>query len=161
MGFEAWGYRFEGPVPLPDYLSTKPGVFIVWCVSDGTWDILEAGDADNVKHFLLSRDHLQDHDLGYSYQIYFSAAHIESPEERIKLLKDIKGPSFVPCDIAALKKKDALYDHTRFFDGRRIGWKLRHLISRMVRIPSIPRRLVRGFEEKMEEFDISKNEIDQ
>jgi len=156
MSFEGWGYRFEGPFPLPDYLSAKPGVFIVWCVSDGIWDILDAGEADNVKYFLLAIDHLKDHDINNIYQIYFSAANVENSKARVQLLKTIKGPSFHPCDVEALKKKDGLPSHTKHFDSQRVGWKIRQLLSKMIKVPSIPRRVARGFEEKMEELRITK-----
>ncbi|HVP90912.1 MAG TPA: hypothetical protein VMS75_06815 [Terriglobales bacterium] len=153
MGFEGWGYRFQGPVPLPDYLKPKPGVFIVWCVHDGAWDILDVGDADNIRNFLLVRDHFEDAGGDQPFKIFYSAAYLARPEERIRLLMSIQGPSFARCDLAALKKQKGLSEHERLFGRAMSRRRPGRLRVKLLRVPSLPRKLMRELLKRTRELE--------
>lgn len=153
MSFHGWRHLFEGPVPLPEYLKPKPGVFVVWCVHEGTWDIMDAGDADNVKTFLLMRSHLEEQVADRPYSVYFSAAYISDPDERIRLLKDIKGPSFVPFDAAALKGRTVVSEHDKLFAHAKSKRFHKRLLAKLAIVPMVPRQLMRGLVKKTKELE--------
>jgi hypothetical protein len=158
MGFEGWRHRFQGPVPLPEYLKPKAGVFIVWCVHDGIWDMLDVGDADNVRNFLLIRAHDQDQGGDQPYRIYYSAAYVAELEERIRLLKSIKGPSFIPCDLAALRDRKETSEHEKLFGHAKSRRFLSRRLAKFAGVPALPRRLMRGLIRRTKELETKTKE---
>jgi len=153
MSFHGWHHLFEGPVPLPEYLKPKPGVFVVWCVHEGTWDIMDAGDADNVKTFLLMRSHLEEQVADRPYSVYFSAAYISDPDERIRLLKEIKGTDFVPFDAAALKGQPVVTEHEKLFAHAKSKRFHKRFLAKLAIVPMVPRQLMRGLVKKTKELE--------
>jgi len=156
MGFQGWGHFFQGPVALPEYLESKPGVFVVWCVHGGLWDILDVGEADNVKTFLLSRSHLEDHDTTQPYQIYFSATYMADSKKRLGLLKTIKGPAFVPCDLEALRARKSSADEDELFaSDERVKVRTRHR-SKVAAVTVVPGRFVKSLVKRIKELERGK-----
>jgi len=156
MGFQGWGHFFQGPVALPEYLEAKPGVFVVWCVHGGLWDIIDVGEADNVRSFLLSRGHLDDHEAGRPYQVYFSATYLADAKKRLELLKTVKGPSFVPCDLEALKTRKSEAEKDEFFSpGDHVQIRTRHR-SKVAAVTVVPGRFVKSLVKRIRELERSK-----
>jgi hypothetical protein len=115
MGFQAWNHLFDGPYPLPEYLKPRPGVFIIWCVIGGEWDILDAGSADNVKTFLLVKTPFEAYPGMEPAMLFFSASYLANPKTRQSLLERIKGPSFIPCDYRARIGRLGETEHEKLF----------------------------------------------
>ncbi len=153
MSFHGWHHLFDGPVPLPEYLKPKPGVFLVWCVHEGIWDIMDAGDADNVKTFLLMRSHLEEQVPDRPYKVYFAAAYISNPDERVRLLKEIKGPDFVPFDAAALKGKPVVTEHEKLFGQAKPRGLHKRLLSKLAIVPKVPKKLMQGLTKRTKELE--------
>ena len=55
MGFVRWGHEFDGTYPSPDRLENLPGVYVLWCVRDRRWDVLEVGSSAAVRVTLRAR----------------------------------------------------------------------------------------------------------
>jgi len=56
MGFERYGYQFEGAFTSADQLHAQAGVYVVWCQSGKTWTCLDVGESHNVRERVLNHD---------------------------------------------------------------------------------------------------------
>ncbi|MEN6310875.1 MAG: hypothetical protein ABFD80_04985, partial [Acidobacteriota bacterium] len=87
------------------------------------------------------------------YSVYFSAAYISDPDERIRLLKDIKGPSFVPFDAAAVKGQTVVSEHDKLFAHAKSKRFHKRLLAKLALVPMVPRQLMRGLVKKTKELE--------
>ena len=49
MGFERWGYQFDGAYASPDSLQSRSGVMLIWCKKDVDWTVLDVGESADVR----------------------------------------------------------------------------------------------------------------
>ena len=100
MSFEKWSFTFEGAFESPEPLPEVAGVYVVWCkYSEDAWDVLDVGQAENVRQRLLvhdGRDCWKRHCRG---TIYYSARLMsESNEaERKRVEAYIREQAVPPC----------------------------------------------------------------
>jgi hypothetical protein len=96
MGFQGWNYEFDGPYLRPDLLKSKPGVYIIWGVVSGVWNILDVGESENVRDFLASTETPAMPPDKAPIKRYFSSAYIPGVEERNRLVNTIKNRASDP-----------------------------------------------------------------
>ena len=76
MAFERWGYQFDGAYTSPDSLESLPGVYVIWCRSqEGTWHVLDVGEAENVQDCTRNQDRLPCWQQNCQGEIYYSAMY--------------------------------------------------------------------------------------
>ena len=99
MGFERWGYQFEGAWTDPNKLESRSGVYVIWCKSGDDWTVLDVGEAHDVKNRVLNHDRKDCWERYCSGTIYYSATytpHLQQPgrEEIEQHIRDLINP---PC----------------------------------------------------------------
>lgn len=144
MGFQAWNHLFDGPYPLPEYLKPEPGVFIIWCVIGGEWDILEAGSADNIRTSLLVKNPFESYPGIEPTMLYFSASYLANPKMQKALIKRIKGPSFVPCDYMAKINNLGKTEHEKLFGDSKSRSKRFLSLKKIAATSIVPKQITRG-----------------
>jgi hypothetical protein len=149
MGFQAWNHLFDGPYPLPEYLKPKPGVYIVWCVIGGEWNVLDAGGADNIRTFLLIKRPFDSYPGIEPAMLYFSASYLANPKTRQALLERIKGPSFVPCDYRARISRLGKTEHEKLFGSAKTKRSRALSLEKTPTTPRVPKQSIRGLLKKI------------
>jgi hypothetical protein len=59
MSFERWGYKLEGPYTKPEYVPNYPGIYVVECVVDDDWFVLDVGQTKKVREKLQDNERLE------------------------------------------------------------------------------------------------------
>ena len=100
MGFERWGYEFDGAYTSPDRLKARAGVYVIWCKSGDDWTVLDVGEAADVKGRVSNHDRADCWKQNCIGTIYYSATYIPFSEddERRKIEQIIRdSEENIPC----------------------------------------------------------------
>jgi len=92
MGFEKWGYSFEGAYTDCSLLEALSGVYLIWCNYTGDWTVLDIGEADNIREKVCNHERRHEWLKHCPGSVYFSAKYMPDslPEERRKVERDIR-----------------------------------------------------------------------
>jgi len=94
MGFEMWGYQFEGAYRSPDSLESRPGIYVVWCEDGGEWTVLYVGESANVKERVANHERADcwRRNCSGSGAIYYSATYTPNLRQatRIEIEREIR-----------------------------------------------------------------------
>ncbi len=100
MSFEKWSFTFEGAFESPDPLPEVAGVYVVWrrCSKD-EWDVLDVGQAENVRQRLIVHDRKDCWKRHCKGTIYYSARlmPLSDKAERIKVEASIRDQAVPLC----------------------------------------------------------------
>lgn len=99
MGFERWGYKFEGAWTDPNNLETRSGVYVIWCKSGENWLILDVGESHDVNDRVLSHDRSDCWRRNCTGTIYYSATYTPKLQQpgRIEIEQHIRNLTNPPC----------------------------------------------------------------
>lgn len=99
MGFERWGYQFDGAYPSLESLDSRSGVYVIWCNKGEIWTILDVGEASNVKDRLSNHERADCWRRHCSGTIYYSATYTPNLQQpgRIAIEKRIRDLTNPPC----------------------------------------------------------------
>ena len=99
MGFERWGYQFDGTYTSPDSLDSRAGVYVIWCKNEENWTVLDVGEAADVKDRVSNHDRADCWSRHCSGTIYYSAIctpNLQQPG-RIAIEQRIRNLTNPPC----------------------------------------------------------------
>ena len=100
MSFEKWSFTFEGIFESPEPLSEVAGVYVVWSKNgEDEWDVLDVGQAENVRQRLLVHDRKDCWKRLCIGTIYYSACPMpeSNEEERRRVEAVIRKQADPPC----------------------------------------------------------------
>ena len=99
MGFERWGYEFDGAYTSPDRLKARAGVYVIWCKSGDDWTVLDVGEAADVKGRVSNHDRTDCWLRNCSGTIYYSATYTPNLQQagRMEIEQRIRGLTNPPC----------------------------------------------------------------
>ena len=97
MGFESWGYHFDGSYQISSLLDAKAGVYVVWCKKENGWKILDVGESADVRERIENHDRKECWKQNCGGTIYYSATYISDEKERKKLEAIIRVAEKVIC----------------------------------------------------------------
>ena len=99
MGFERWGYQFDGAFIDPSSLKSSSGVYVIWCKTSDDWTVLDGGEAGNVRDRVMNHDRSDYWQRHCSGTIYYSATYTPylSQTERVKIEQQIMVIAKPPC----------------------------------------------------------------
>lgn len=81
MGFERWGYKFEGAWSDPNKLELRSGVYVIWCKLDENWTILDVGESGDVKARVLNHDRSDCWTRNCRGTIYYSVTYTPNQQQ--------------------------------------------------------------------------------
>lgn len=88
MGFERWGYTFQGAFSSCEELQPHPGIYVIWCMEGEKWTALDVGESENVQDRVRNHEHTdcwKEHCKG---TIYYSAVYTPNFLESVR--KDLQ-----------------------------------------------------------------------
>lgn len=99
MGFDRWGYHFEGCFTDPNSLESRSGVYVIWCKTGENWTVLDAGESSDVKDRVLNHDRKDCWTRNCKGTIYFSATYTPNLQQsgRKKIEQSIRATANPPC----------------------------------------------------------------
>lgn len=99
MGFVRWGYQFEGAYLTADSLESKAGVYVIWCKSGDNWNVLDAGEAVDVKERVANHERVNCWTQNCQGTIYYSAIYTPNLQEagRREIEQRIRDLTHPPC----------------------------------------------------------------
>ena len=100
MSFEKWSITFEGAFESPEPLPEVAGVYVVWCkYGKDEWDVLDVGQAENVRQRLIVHDRKDCWDRHCRGTIYYSARLMPGSNEleRRRIEEYIREQATPPC----------------------------------------------------------------
>jgi hypothetical protein len=99
MGFERWGYQFEGAWSDPENLESRSGVYVVWCRSGEIWTVLDVGESQDVKDRILNHDRSDFWSRYCNGTIYYSATYTPNLQQtgRQEIEQYIRNQTNPPC----------------------------------------------------------------
>ncbi|MBN1293156.1 MAG: hypothetical protein JXB48_15065 [Candidatus Latescibacteria bacterium] len=105
LSFKKWGYDFEGAFSHPEYLKEQSGVYVIWCRSGAIWTVLDVGESENIRHYVLNHPHGEMWEklcLNSSRILYYSATYTRSTDktgrvEIVNKIKEASSPLFNDC----------------------------------------------------------------
>lgn len=99
MGFEKWGYTFEGAWKTPEKLESKSGVYVIWCKNQESWTVLDVGESHDVKERVLNHDRSDCWEEECSGTIYYSVTYTPNLQQkgRKEVEQKIRGIVNPPC----------------------------------------------------------------
>ena len=56
MSFSRWGFDFDGTCTDLQELKAEAGVYVVWCESGDVWQVLDVGEAEDVRSRLTNHE---------------------------------------------------------------------------------------------------------
>lgn len=86
MSFKLCDYEFDGYYSDPNRFREAPGVYIIWCKTDDSWIILEAGDSDNIREQILNHPRADYWRKKCNGMIHYSATYLDDPKEKANLV---------------------------------------------------------------------------
>jgi len=75
MGFQKWGYDFEGAWTNPDNLESRSGIYVIWCKIGENWKVLDVGESHDVKARVLNHDRMECWKRYCNETIYYSVTY--------------------------------------------------------------------------------------
>jgi len=99
MGFERWGYQFDGAYTDPALLSSRSGVYVIWCKKGDNWDVLDVGEAADVKERVCNHERSSCWSRNCSGIIYYSATYTPNLQQpgRKEIELRIRSLTNPPC----------------------------------------------------------------
>jgi len=99
MGFEKWGYKFDGPFHSPEKLQAHSGIYVIWCRGEKNWTVLDVGEAADVNERVSNLDRVNCWSRNCLGIICYSAIYTPNlqQEGRMELEKKIKSITNPPC----------------------------------------------------------------
>ncbi len=97
MGFERWGYQFDGPYLNILMLDDRPGVYVVWCDKNDTLSILDVGESFSIRERFPSHRRESCWNKNCGGTIKYSVTYISDMAERLRLERTIRSSVAVPC----------------------------------------------------------------
>ena len=99
MGFERWGYQFEGAWTDPNNLEPRSGVYVIWCKTRENWSVLDVGESHDVKNRVLNHGRKTDWERYCQGTIYYSATYTPNLQQagRVQIEQRIRTLINPPC----------------------------------------------------------------
>lgn len=99
MGFERWGYQFEGAWSDPNNLESRSGVYVIWCKSGDNWNVIDVGESHNVKERVLNHDRSDCWNRNCRGTLYYSATYTPNQQQagRMEVEQYIRNQTNPPC----------------------------------------------------------------
>lgn len=99
MGFERWGYQFEGAWTNPNSLESRSGVYVIWCKSGENWTVLDVGESHDVKNRVLNHDRSDCWNRNCTGTIYYSTTYTPNLQQAGKkeIEQYIRSQTNPPC----------------------------------------------------------------
>ena len=99
MGFERWGYKFEGAFTDPERLEPQSGVYVIWCKTDDTWTVIDVGESADVKRRVKTHDRAAQWGCLCSGMLYYSAIYTPNLQQpgRREIETAIRAQTKPPC----------------------------------------------------------------
>lgn len=97
MTFQRWDYEFDGPYTDPNRLQPSAGVYVVWCMINTSWFVLDVGESEDVVDRLNNHDRAECWRQNCNGTIFFSATYISDEQDRFNLEQSIRNSVNVPC----------------------------------------------------------------
>lgn len=101
MPFEYLGYQFNGAYASPDSLESSPGVYVIWCRCEDNWNVLDVGEAEDVRERIKNHERKACWEEHCSGEIYYSATYTSTAEyskdNRLEIEQRIRKLTNPPC----------------------------------------------------------------
>lgn len=99
MGFERWGYQFEGAWTDASNLESRSGVYVIWCKPGENWTVLDVGESNDVKDRVQNHDRSDCWNRNCTGEIYYSATYTPNLQQsgRMEVEQYIRGLTNPPC----------------------------------------------------------------
>lgn len=99
MAFAYLGYQFDGAYNSPDSLESNPGVYIIWCICEDEWQVIDVGESNDVKDEIKNHERKPCWEKHCPFEIYFSATYTPNlPQpERLRIEDRIRKLTNPPC----------------------------------------------------------------
>ncbi len=97
MSYTKWGYEFDGPYSDGGILKEEAGVYVIWCDTGSSWDVLDVGESEDVVDRINNHDRRDCWFLNCNGAVLYSAAYISDPEKRRNLENRIRSLEKVAC----------------------------------------------------------------
>lgn len=99
MGFERWGFYFDGCHESPEKLQPDPGVYVIWCKTGNDWKVLDAGQAQDVKDRVTNHDRAHCWSQNCEGKVLYSATYTRGMDgyERSQIETQIRTLTDPPC----------------------------------------------------------------
>lgn len=97
MNFTRWDYEFDGSYSDAGMLEPKAGVYVIWCDTGNSWDVLDVGESEDVVDRINNHDRRDCWFINCNGTIRYSATYISDPEERRDLENRIRSHEKVIC----------------------------------------------------------------
>ena len=99
MGFEMWGYQFDGAYTSPDSLESRSGVYVIWCKNGDNWTVLDVGESADVKERVSNHERADCWERNCSGTIYYSVTYTPNLQQsgRKEIEQKIRDLTNPPC----------------------------------------------------------------